>query len=290
MAIIFNSEHHTYYNTELDRYLISTTQLMRKHNLAPSYENVNDEVLKLASEHGTLVHKELEEFVKLGYYGATDEFYEFLKYKQEHNFEIIETERLVHNDIVAGTIDCVILKDGKIYLADYKTTSNANIDAVSRQLSIYKALQSKFKIAGLIVFHFKKSGLEVLEIKEKPKDEVEKLFEAERQGKIYKQELINADFEIAEISKVEQSIAQLENQLKTLKEAKETLSAKLIEIMEARNLKKFENDYISITYKAPYLKKTLDKKALEKDHKELVKEYEKVSEVKASVLIKVKNE
>lgn len=290
MKVIFNKENHTYYNKETKQYLISTTQLMRKHNLSPDYSNVDSEILNLSAEHGTLVHKELEDYVNRGYYGATSEFYEYLDYIKDNKITTLKTEWLVHNDIVAGTIDCVIEKGGKNYLVDYKTTSNANLDSVSRQLSIYKALQKVFKIDGLLVFHFKKSGLEVLEIKEKPKEEVEKLFECERQGIPYKQELIGVDYELTEISKVEQSIVALETQLKLLKDTKEQLSAKLIEIMEQRNLKKFENDYITITYKAPYIKKTLDTKALKQEHSELVKDYEKATEVKASVLIKVKNE
>lgn len=290
MKVIFNKENHTYYNKETKQYLISTTQLMRKHNLSPDYSNVDSEILNLSAEHGTLVHKELEDYVNHGYYGATSEFYEYLDYIKDNKITTLKTEWLVHNDIVAGTIDCVIEKGGKNYLVDYKTTSNANLDSVSRQLSIYKALQKVFKIDGLLVFHFKKSGLEVLEIKEKPKEEVEKLFECERQGIPYKQELIGVDYELTEISKVEQSIVALETQLKLLKDTKEQLSAKLIEIMEQRNLKKFENDYITITYKAPYIKKTLDTKALKQEHSELVKDYEKATEVKASVLIKVKNE
>lgn len=288
MAVIFNSENHTYYNEETKKYLISTTQLLRKHNLSPDYSQVNESVLKSSSEHGTLVHKELEEFAKNGTLGWSDEFQQFYDFKNANGFEIVESEWLVHNDIVAGMIDCVIKKGDSYYLCDYKTTTNRNIDSVSWQLSVYKALQTKYKIEGLIVFHFKKDGLEVLEIKEKPQSEVEKLFDCERKGQPYKQELLGVDNELIELSRVENQIVQFERHLKQLKEVKEHLSTKLVQIMEERTIKKYENDFISITYKAPLQRKTIDTKALAKDHPDIAKEYERISGVKASVIIKIK--
>lgn len=290
MAVIFNSENHTYTNTETNKVLISTTQLLKKHHLSPNYDSVDEETLKKAAEHGTLVHKELEEYAKLNYLGLTDEFYEFYDYIKEHDIRIVKSEWQVNNDIVAGTIDAVLLRNGKFYLCDYKTTSGKNIESVSWQLSIYKALQQQFSIAGLILFHFGKLGLEVQQIAEKPQAEVEKLFECERQGEIYKQELIISSNELAEIVQVEHAIINLQLQLKKLEEAKQQLSEKLIEVMGEQQVKKFENENLTITYKAPYIKKGLDTKLLQKEQPDIYKKYQKETEVKASVLIKVKNE
>lgn len=288
MALIFNEKDHTYFNEETNKFLISTTQLLRKHHLAPDYSQVNESILQAASEHGTLVHKELEEFAKNGTLGWSEEFQQFYDFKKKNDFEIVESEWKVHNDIVAGTIDCIIKKDGKYYLCDYKTTTNKNIDSVSWQLSIYDALQTKYKIDGLIVFHFTNDGLEVLEIKEKPQIEVAKLFDCERNDLPYKQELVGVDTELIELSQTENEIVRLENQIKKLKSIREQVSSKLVQIMEERSITKFENEFISITYKAPFQRKTIDTKALAKDHPEIAHEYERLSEVKATVLIKVK--
>ena len=289
-TIIFNSENHTYLNTETNKYLISTTQLLRKHGLSPDYSQVNEDVLKQAAQHGTFVHSELETYAKEGLLGVSEEFDWFIEYKNKHPFEIVESEWQVYNDIVAGTIDCVIKIGEKYYLVDYKTTTNKNIESVSWQLSVYKALQTKYKIEGLIVFHFKKDGLEVLEIKEKPQSEVEKLFECERKGELYRQELIVENQQIAEIVEVENLIIGLESQLKLLKEKEKELSDKIVEAMENQNCKKFETDNLVITYKAPFKRKGFDSKRFEKEHAELYKEYEKENDVKATVLIKLKNE
>lgn len=50
----FNENNHTY--TFNGKELISTTQLMRKHNLSPNYDMVNPEVLQSKAKKGTLIH------------------------------------------------------------------------------------------------------------------------------------------------------------------------------------------------------------------------------------------
>lgn len=289
MQIIFNSENHTYTNSETNKVLISTTQLLRKHHLSPNYDNVNKDLLKRNAEHGTLVHKELEDFAKTGEKGITDEFEEFYEYLKANDIKIVESEWVVANDIVAGTIDVVILLNGQYYLCDYKTTSAKNIDSVSRQLSVYNNLQTKYNIAGLILFHLTGKGLVIDFVKEKPKQEVEKLFECERKGELYKQEIALTNTELAEIEQVENKIVQLKTQLELANKLKEDLIAKLVDIMEEQNIKKYESDTLTITYKAPYKKISVDTKLLKQENPDLVKKYEKETEVKASVLIKLKD-
>jgi regulator of replication initiation timing len=63
----------------------------------------------------------------------------------------------------------------------------------------------------------------------------------------------------------------------------------LLKAMEEHNIKKFENDRISVSYVAPTTRKTFDKKALQKDHPDIdLEQYNKVSNVKSSVRIQVK--
>lgn len=73
--------------------------------------------------------------------------------------------------------------------------------------------------------------------------------------------------------------ARLEMQEKELK-------AKLLELMEANGIDKFENDYVCITRKAPTLRKVVDTEALKAQG--LYESFVKNTTVKASVLIKVK--
>lgn len=68
----FDEEWHTFkLNGEI---LPSVTRLLDDG----SYKNVNPEILKKAQERGTLIHKEIEMYLKHNLKGYTDEFYEFL--------------------------------------------------------------------------------------------------------------------------------------------------------------------------------------------------------------------
>ena len=59
--LIFNEDKHEY--TLDGKKLISVTQLMSKYGLAPDYSNVDPEVLKRKAQRGTLIHKEIEDYL-----------------------------------------------------------------------------------------------------------------------------------------------------------------------------------------------------------------------------------
>lgn len=81
----YNEEWHTYrLNGEI---IPSVTRLLDDGN----YENVNEYLLEYARKKGTLVHKEIENFLKKGEYGFTKEFEEFLRLFNE-NKELFEKE------------------------------------------------------------------------------------------------------------------------------------------------------------------------------------------------------
>ena len=82
--------------------------------------------------------------------------------------------------------------------------------------------------------------------------------------------------------------AELQEQLSNLRAIDSNLRIALKDAMEANDVKKFENDYISFTYKKPYERRGLDTSRLKADHPELVQEYEKVTTVNSSVVIKLK--
>ena len=201
----FDENTHTY---ELDgKKLISTTQLLRKNNLAPNYDMVDEEVLKKAAEKGTLIHSEIEEFIKTGSIGFTNEVALFIDWYRKQAVSEIESEIKVYNDIVAGTIDLIYKRNNEWWISDIKTTSTIHTSSVQWQLSIYKALAEErlgIKIERSSVLHIR----DVLKEKELSfinDDEVNKLFECERAGIIY------APYtEIAEMS----ALVEVENQIK----------------------------------------------------------------------------
>ena len=71
--VVFNEENHTYYLR--DKELPSVTSLLD----TGEYTDIPESILNYARDKGTLVHKEIEEYLKEGKKGFTQEFEEFVR-------------------------------------------------------------------------------------------------------------------------------------------------------------------------------------------------------------------
>lgn len=293
--ITFNEETHTYTN-ENGEALISVTQLLKKAGISPNYDFVKTDVLTAASERGTLIHGEIENWIKHGTLGFTTELYNFIAYIQTHNLKCLESELMVFNDKVAGTIDLILENEiGELILADIKTTSTIHTESVSWQTSIYSDLfQLNYKgkeIKHLQVFHFNKDGsLEVKGIARKSHDNILKLYEFAN-GEQEKFEVVfSNEFQLAKLYEAEKVIEEVKAQLEQAQEQEKALKEAIITSMKENGLTKFENDKISICIAPAHTQTKFDSKKFETDHPELAAEYKKESPVKESVKITLKKE
>lgn len=111
--------------------------------LGNKYEGVDGDVLKRASEHGTKVHKLIEEFEngKIANYLLLNEreIDNLEDYKRIKGFDTLKTEIAVHyKDLYAGTIDGIGVDDeNNQIIYDIKTTSEVDFNYVCYQLSLY---------------------------------------------------------------------------------------------------------------------------------------------------------
>ncbi len=243
----FNSFTHEYFDG--DKKLISATQLMQKHGLSPDYSNVDAEVLAKKAERGTLIHEELEEYIKFGKLGFSQELYSFIAYVKSQKIKFLASEKLVHNDIAAGTVDFLYEKNKKVYRVDFKTTVSLNESSVKWQLGIYDELDD-VKADAFQVFHFDKYGiLHVVDITPQPKEEVQKLLECERKGIIYHTELVIPDKELLEIKTLTTLIKKLEKEKDEATKRYNVFVDALREQMEIRDLKEFTKDGVKIECK-----------------------------------------
>lgn len=87
---------------------------------------------------------------------------------------------------------------------------------------------------------------------------------------------------------ISDKIADFEKKIKKLKEQEDLLKQSILEEMEAKGIVKIENDDLLISYIAPTDRETFDSKKLREDNPDLYDEYIKISKVKASIRIKVK--
>jgi predicted phage-related endonuclease len=89
-------------------------------------------------------------------------------------------------------------------------------------------------------------------------------------------------------NKITQAIAGFQEELATLKQRDENLRDELKVAMKANGVKKFDNDFLSITYVAETERVTIDTKKLKEEKPDLWNEYSKTTPVKDSVRIKIK--
>ena len=96
-----------------------------------------------------------------------------------------------------------------------------------------------------------------------------------------------------ELGKIEEqislAIADLQNKQQEIQNKNEEIKEQIKLAMEQNEVKKYENDYISITYVAPTTKTTVDSKLLKEKYEDIYKECSKVSNVKSSIRIKIKD-
>ena len=85
-------------------------------------------------------------------------------------------------------------------------------------------------------------------------------------------------------------LIKLEMEAKAIKEAQDNYKKAILEEMENRNILKLEDNNIAINYIAPSDRETFDSKKFKSEHQDLYDEYVKMTPVKSSIRIKVKNE
>ena len=257
--VVYVADTHQYFNNHKE--LISATTLMRKHHLAPDYTGVSVEVLNAKAKRGSYIHKEIEMFIKNYDLGFTNELRLFIERVKELNRQVLYSEKIVGDDLVAGTIDLVFAN--KI-IADIKTTYQLHVQSVRWQLSIYTYLYDREHYGEYKgeVWWFKNDNLKVVEVELLPIEKVERLFECERNGELYVENEDTSKIErLLDLLK-EQEILDLE--IKALKN----------EINES--VKKNGNitsEHITISYIAPSVSIGFDLDTFKKEQPELFAKY-----------------
>lgn len=89
---------------------------------------------------------------------------------------------------------------------------------------------------------------------------------------------------------VANQIAEFERKAKEIEEAEKALRDQIQKEMEEKGIKSVSTDSLLISYKASYDKETFQTKDFRKDNPDLYDQYVKISPVKASVSIKLKEE
>lgn len=283
--IIFDENTHTYtYNGKV---LKPITTFLGELNLSPNYAGANTELLEKSKNRGNAIHKEIEDYIKFGTDTKSKVLMHFVRWLEDNELTVIDSEYIVYSidELLAGKVDLLLKdKNGNIIIADIKTTSTIHTDSVAWQLSFYDYLGEENAIKGLCIHFDKYDNMTVKEIKLKPYDTIYQVAFTKSNPVIKVDE--------NSVSAVYQALVSIDNlkeQIKAQQEIVDKFNEALIETMEKSGVKKFENDDLSITYVAPFERETIDSKKLKVDLPDVAKKYTKVSTIKASVKITLKN-
>ena len=282
----FNDQTHTY---KLNGKIIpSVTQIINEVLFYNKYSSVSEDTLELAKKKGSLIHKEIEDYIKTGSTGFTTELQSFINIVKDKKLEYMKSEVKVHNKEIAGTIDIVCKIGDKNVIIDTKTTAELDKEYVSWQLSMYAyILETHYnvRVDELYGMWLRDDKSKFVKVEKKTHNQVEDVLEAFKNGSkidLYSATLqtIPLDNQIAFIGFIHQ-MNDIENKIKEMKES-------ILKEMEDRGLSKVEIGDVTITYKQPTTRVSIDTKKLKEDG--LYDKYSKISNVKGSISIKVEED
>lgn len=198
------------------------------------------------------------------------------------------------NEMVATSID-IVMTDYS--LADVKTTSQLDEESLRWQLSIGKFLfekQTGIKVPHLYGIHIREKGKKI-KVEPIPREEVERLFECEKNGTKYTQpkDVIVAKIlqgsELIELIDLEKTYSELDAKLQKAKDERDEFRKRFYDLMKEHGVDKVEGENITITRTASYTKNNFNSKQLQKDDPKLYKKYLTTSNVKGSLRVTLKN-
>lgn len=117
----------------------SVTQILKAVGISPSFEGADEDYVRMCAEHGTLVHEEIEDFLKSGKEGITDEFAAFKRDIAPELSEHVICETAFCNGKYAGRVDMMGFKKkgtSRMFIMDHKTGKVHN-RSVQAQMSMY---------------------------------------------------------------------------------------------------------------------------------------------------------
>ena len=293
MEVKFDENLHKY--TVDGKEVISVTQLLQKHKITPSYDAVDKELLRVASERGTLIHEEVEKWIESGECGFTEEaekICDFLFERADENTKIL-SEQMVANDVVAGRFDVLYTHAKKLVLTDIKTGNTKHLFGWSWQLSLYKYLYEKMygKEIDSLEILWANGDLTVIPCEYVGDDKIENLLNAEREGRLIsnvdlgvsEEELEDLQELLEEIDKKKEELNVMEGKVKKIKNI-------LYGTMEKNGVKTVDRNKLKITYVAPSTRTSVDSKKLQKEEPEIYKKYVETTTVAGSIKITLMGE
>lgn len=274
-GIRFDKEQHRYFLGVAE--LSGITGFLKKRVFPNKYKDIQQWILDRAASNGTLIHESIE-LLDGGFPPAemSNELKSYQRIKKENNLTTVANEYIVTDkEHFASGIDLVLTNDKEeIILADIKTTSVLDKEYVSWQLSIYAYLfemqNPSLKANKLFVIWLRGDKSEYAEVERIDTEIIKDLLQCEVDDRQFVNPLAKTDADVpVAIKDAEYSVYTLVTQLKELNEKKKQLSEGLLKLMQENDVKSYKGQYITLSRKAAYTKKSIDSKKLEKKYPEV---------------------
>jgi len=296
-SVVFNEESHTYFLGE--KQLSGITGMIKRQLFPDKYKEVPQYILERAAERGTKVHHECQFADVTGFEPECQEAINYLMIRIGAGYTALENEYTVSDEEhFASNIDCVWEKDGKIALADIKTTYKADIDYLEWQLSIYAYLfelqNPDLEVDCLYGVWLYNEKYELIPLKRKSDDEVKKLMQCEVEGISYLETETAIEHKKDEvqllpkdvINKYLEAVAEVERIQPFIDGFKDSLKRAMVK----HDVKSWDTGILKATITPAGIKKSFDTKRFQSGHPELYKQYIKETETAASIRITLRKE
>lgn len=292
--IVFDEEKHQYTNAHTGEVLPSVTQIIGTV-YGTGLENAPSYFVERAAEKGTIIHEEIDAYLRKGKLGRTPEFVKWHDWftKYGNPYEKYESELIVYAKTpygsFAGKIDFLIR-----FVTDWKTSKTSTRQQVKKwqmQMSMYVYAARKMgKIVDepMKIVHITENGVEVINVDYLGDEWVENTVKMYYEGQkieerpetslqtVDQNTLAHFGFVLKQIAELEKSIEPIREQIKSE--------------MEKRGILALKAGDVSITYVSPTTRETFDTKRFKDENAGLYEQYKKTSEVKSSIRIKIKGE
>lgn len=286
--VIFNADSHTYFLG--DRQLQGVTGILNRNLFADKYSDVPDSILQKAAKRGSEIHEACQMADMFGVINLP-EAQDYTDLCKEYNIKPIENEYLVSDEENYATM--IDMVDSHYNLYDIKTTSVLDEEYLSWQLSINAylfELQNPDLNAGYLFGIWLRNGKAVLkQVRKQPKEAILHLLFCDSNGIPFTQDKpASVEETLQKLSDLEQLIIVQKAEIEAIEKQQENLKQFLMQQMAENGVKKWETDNIIVTYIAPSFRCSIDSKKLKEEMPEIFNKYQKESEVKSSIKIKIK--
>lgn len=306
MLIDFNENCHVYsINGDIAR--LSVTELLSKHKLSPSYAGISKNILAEAAKRGKEIHRDIELYCNTrNYVPKTDQCKKFAEWAEENLDGAVAEQMLGYVDgdfTLAGTADLFgIAKSGERIIADHKATTKFYRESVTWQVNILnymarklgteqvngKCLNWSYGATKMLCFHYDltEGELHVYELDKIPDVEIERLLEAEKEGKKFQRAELSIDNELRDMYiRAEREVMDIEAQAKTAAQRRDELRAKVLSLFEEQNIKSWESPEgaFRITYIPPQDRITVDSAKLRRSFPQIYSQCTKITKVKSQI-------